>query len=79
MNVGENTTMPYPQCGASIKTDARGNIDAPSITKYGSPVRLNAQMVALRPPCARTALKVPPKANKICIHQYAQNRAGRVK
>ena len=32
----------------------------PSITKYGSPVRLDAQIVALRPHCARTALKAPP-------------------
>ena len=27
----------------------------PSITKYGSPVRLDAQIVALRPHCARSA------------------------
>ena len=33
----------------------------PSITKYGSPVRLDAQIVALRPRCARTALKASPK------------------
>ena len=32
----------------------------PNITKYGSPVRLDAQIVALRPHCARTALKAPP-------------------
>ena len=32
----------------------------PSITKYGSPV-LDAQIVALRPHCARTALKASPK------------------
>ena len=34
--------MPYPPCYA------RGNNDATSITKYGSPVRLDAQIVALR-------------------------------
>ena len=48
VKVGENTKMPYPQCGRSIKTYARGNNDAPSITKCGSPVRLDAQIVALR-------------------------------
>ena len=53
--------MPYPKCGRSIKTYARGNNDAPSITKYASPVRLDAQLVALRLHCARTALKVPPR------------------
>ena len=60
MKVGENPKMPYPQCGRSIKTYVRGNNDAPSITKYGSPARLDAQIVALRPQCARTALKAPP-------------------
>ena len=30
------------------------NIDAPSITKYGSLVRLDTQIVALRAHCART-------------------------
>ena len=48
VKVGENTKMPYPQCGRSIKTYARGNNDAPSITKYGSLVRLDAQIVELR-------------------------------
>ena len=41
-----------PKCGRSIKTYTRGNNAAPSITKYGSPVRLDAQIVAL---CARCA------------------------
>ena len=50
--VGENPKMPYPPCGRSIKTYARGNNDAPSITKYGSLVRLYAQIVALHPHCA---------------------------
>ena len=36
----------------------------PSITKYGSPVRLDAQIVALRPHCARTALKAPPEGKQ---------------
>ena len=31
----------------------------PSITKYGSPVRLDTQIVAVRAHCARTALKAP--------------------
>ena len=35
VKVGENPKMPYPPCGRSIKTYARGNNDAPSITKYG--------------------------------------------
>ena len=51
--------MPYPQCGRSIKTYAKGNNDAPRITKYGSPVRLDGQIVALCPHQARTALKAP--------------------
>ena len=55
MKVGEYPKMPYPQCGRSIKTKARGNNDAPSITKYGSPIRLDAQIVALRLHCACTA------------------------
>ena len=50
VKVGENPKMPY---GRSIKTYATGNNDAPSIAKYGSPVRLEAQVVALRPHCAR--------------------------
>ena len=52
VKVGENPKMPYPPCGRSIKTYARGNNDAPSITKYGS---LDAQIVALRPHCAKGA------------------------
>ena len=66
MKVGENPKMPYPPCGRSIKTYGRGNNDAPSVTKYGSPVRLDAQIVALRPHCARTALRVPPKTKTPC-------------
>ena len=57
MKVGENPKMPYPPCGRSIKTYARGNNDAPSITKYGSPVRLDAQIVALRAHCAKGAAR----------------------
>ena len=49
VKMGENQKMPYPPRGRSIKTYARGNNDAPSITKYGSPVRLDAQIVALCP------------------------------
>ena len=60
VKVGENPKMPYPPCGRSIKTYAGGNNDAPSITKYGSPVRLDTQIVALRPHCAHTALRAPP-------------------
>ena len=45
---GENPKMPYPQCGRSIKTYARGNNDARSITKCRSLVRLDPQIVALR-------------------------------
>ena len=59
VKVGENTKMLYPPCGRSIKTYARGNNDAPSITKYGSPLRLDTQIVALRPHCTRTALRAP--------------------
>ena len=52
VNVGENKKIPYPQCGKSVKTYATGNNDAPSIIMYGSPVRLDAQIVALRLQCA---------------------------
>ena len=50
---GENTKMPYPPCGTSMKTYARGNNDALSITKYGIPILLDARIVALRPHCAK--------------------------
>ena len=55
VKMGENPKMPYPPCGTSIKTYARGNNDAPSTTKYGSPVQLDAQIVALRPRYAKGA------------------------
>ena len=35
-------------------------LGAPSMSKYGSLVRPNAQIVALRAHCTRTALKAPP-------------------
>ena len=35
-------------------------LGAPSISKYGSLVRPDAQIVALRAHCAHTALKAPP-------------------
>ena len=35
-------------------------LGAPSISKYGSLVRPDAQIVALRAHCARTALEAPP-------------------
>ena len=38
-------------------------LGAPSISKYGSLVRPNAQIVALRAHCARTALEAPPYRN----------------
>ena len=58
---GENPKMPYPPCGRSIKTSARGNNDAPSIT--GSLVWLDTQIVALRAHCAKGApyAKHPPQ------------------
>ena len=62
--VGENPKMPYPQYGRSIKTYARCNNDAPSITKYGSPVLLDAQIVALRAHCAKgTPFRSQPGAS----------------
>ena len=36
-------------------------LGAPSISKYGSLVQPDAQIVALRAQCARTALKAPPQ------------------
>ena len=53
--------MPYPQCGRSIKAYARGNNDAPSITKYGSLVQSDAQIVALRAHCAQCARHKPSR------------------
>ena len=61
VKVGENPKMPYPPCGRSIKTYARGNNDAPSIARYGSPVWLYTQIAAPCPHCVRTALRAPPK------------------
>ena len=60
VKVGENPKMPSPPCGRSINTYAWGNNDAPSITKYGSPVRLYAEIVAPRLHYARAALRAPP-------------------
>ena len=37
-------------------------LGAPIISKYGSLVRPDAQIVALRAHCTRTALKAPPRA-----------------
>ena len=72
MKVGENPKMPYPQCGRSIKTYASGNNDAPSITKYGSPVRLDAQIVALRPHCAKGAplVELSPQISPVFSMQF---------
>ena len=41
-------------------------LGAPSISKYGSLVRPDAQIVALRAHCARTALEAPPKCHNVC-------------
>ena len=51
------------------KKHARGNNDAPSMTNYGSPVRLDAQIVALRPHCACTALRAPPLGTLKVVHK----------
>ena len=51
----KNPKMPYSPCGRSIKTYAGGNNDAPGISKYGSLVRPDAQIVALRTRCAKCA------------------------
>ena len=53
--MGENPTMPYPQCARSINTDARGNNDAPSISQYGSLVRPHAQIVTPHAHCNQCA------------------------
>ena len=50
VKLGENPKMPYPQCG---KTYTSGNNDAPSISKQGSLVRPNTQIV--RAHCAECA------------------------
>ena len=74
VKVGENPKVPYSPCGRSIKTYARGNNDAPSVTKYGSPVWVDAQIGALhRLHCARTALRAPPlKAHTGTLQSTAQ-------
>ena len=64
VKMGENQKMPYPRCGRNIKTYAGGKNDAPSITKYGSPVRLDAQIVALRAHCAKGAPKMMQRGCK---------------
>ena len=56
--------MSYPQWGRSMKACARGNNGAPSITMYGSPVRLDTKIVALRPHYTRNALRAPPTGSK---------------
>ena len=45
---------------SEVKTHARINNDAPSISKYGSLVRPNAQIVAVRAHCAKCAPLVHP-------------------
>ena len=45
-------------------------LGAPSISKYGSLVRPDAQIVALRAHCARTALKAPPKNIKKSVWKF---------
>ena len=59
-------TMPYPLCGRSIKIYARGNNNAPSFSKYGSLVRLDTQIVALRTHCAKCAVCAPLVSKKSC-------------
>ena len=51
-------------------------LGAPSITKYGSLVRPDAQIVALRAHCARTALKAPPRTRWVHVC-HAATRAQR--
>ena len=64
MKLCENPKIPYPQCGTSIKAYSSSNNDAPSITKYGSLVWPDAQIVALRVHCAKCAPFIAkPKAN----------------
>ena len=43
-------------------------LGAPSISKYGSLVRPDAQIVALRAHCTRTALKAPPMTMYVCMY-----------
>ena len=67
--VGKNQKMPYPQCGRSTKTYARGNNDAPR-----SLVRPNAQIVVVRRVCPHGigwGLCNPPKKN-LCFEKQIQ-------
>ena len=48
----------------------------PSITKYGSAVRLDTQILALRLHCARTALKAPPKGRIHVIVPFIGRKNG---
>ena len=59
VKVGEIQKCHTPNVEEASKPMPGAN-DAPSITKYGSPLRLDAQIVALRPHCARTVLRAPP-------------------
>ena len=60
-----------------MKTYARGNNDAPSITKYGSPVRLDANRgtaPALRLHCAKGAPKIRLKKRVLTARLRPQGK-----
>ena len=59
-----------------MKTYARGNNDASSITKYGSPVRLETQIVALCEHCTKGTRKHSPQ---MCPRLYVASKFGSVK
>ena len=55
-NKGRQNQKSKPPLGVTMMP-----LGAPSISKYVSLVRRDAQMFALRAHCARTALEAPPK------------------
>ena len=67
---GEQNQKSKPTLGVTMMP-----LRAPSITKYGSLVRPDAQIVALRAHCARTALKAPPKTTATPKHGFCAANA----
>ena len=57
VKLGKNPKLSHSQCGRSIKNYSQTLMDAPNITKYGSLVQRDAQIVALRAHCAKCALQ----------------------
>ena len=76
----ENPSMPYPQCGRSIKNLLSKNNDAPSITKYGFLVRGNVcparaprttfLLTIPTSPQIYPLMEKPPKIDHVALHTF---------